>query len=133
MKECNCCFKNVRHIHRCFVNTSCSWKSCNNCINKQLKYKAGNQFTYTCPQCRKESEYHRHSRFCKWVKSNRGALRRILQLQSDYIKYITNKLIQVHLLVSSDTISIVSAPLVIEPPPEIEPIDHSGAEHYEFT
>jgi len=115
MRECNCCFKSCRTLTKCFVNNACSWKSCNNCINKQIRYGTGNQFLYKCPSCRTDSEYHRHSRFSKYVKQNRGALRKILQLQSDYIKNITNKLIQVHLLVSQESIAVIAPPEFFEP------------------
>ena len=111
MKECNCCYKNCKTLTKCFVNNSCSWRSCNNCINKQIKFENGNQFVYKCPYCRKDSEYHKHCRFSKYVKQNRGALRKILQLQSNYIKYITSKLIHVHMLISQD---MVFDPIYIE-------------------
>lgn len=131
MRECNCCFKSCRTLTKCFVNNSCSWKSCPACINKQIRYGQGNQFLYKCPLCRKESEYHRHSRFSKYVKQNRGALKKILQLQSDYIKHITNKLVQVHLLVSQDSISIVTQPMLLENS-SIDSITEDDP-NYEFT
>lgn len=100
-KECNCCYKNTRTISKCFVNNQCSWRSCNNCINRQIKMTNDMQYEYVCPQCKKTSNYHKHSRFSKYIKQNRAALLKIVQLQNEYIKSLNNKLTKVHLIVAS--------------------------------
>lgn len=102
MRECNCCMKNVKLLTKCFVNSSCNWKSCNNCINKQINLLESNKYIYKCPSCRKDSDFHKHSRFSRYVKQNRGALRRIMQLQNEYINKMTDKLSKIHLIVATN-------------------------------
>jgi len=64
-------------------------------MNNNLDYE------YTCPQCKKISNYHKHSRFSKYIKQNRGALMKIIQLQNEYIKSLNNKITKVHMIVAS--------------------------------
>ena len=103
MKECQCCAKNFRNLTKCFCNTKCTWKSCNSCIVKQIKLVDGVNYEYSCPHCQKVNNYHKHSRFAKFIKQNRSALKKILQLQNDYIKKITEKVNRIHYICLTNT------------------------------
>jgi hypothetical protein len=58
-------------------------------------------FIYTCPHCKKQSQFHKHTRFCKYIKSNRAALLKILKLQQEYIGKLNDKMTRIHFIVAN--------------------------------
>ena len=91
-KECNCCMKRSYNVSKCFVNNTCNWKSCAACIVKQIKMEDILTCKYDCPNCRQPSEYRKHSRFTKWSHQNRGAMKRIIDLQGKLLRMYDDRL-----------------------------------------
>ena len=96
-RECNVCFKNSNQLHKCFINNKCSFRMCGACVGKTLKLNTDDlDITFDCPQCRKQSVFHKHIKITKMIKGNRGILLNIYKQQRDYIKLLQQRLSNVN-------------------------------------
>mgnify|MGYP003631775347 CR=1 FL=1 len=110
-RECNCCCKKTLNNVRCFTNKQCNWRSCHNCVNKQLQLTRDTaDIIYQCPQCRKESIFQYHTRFTKWIKQSRSSLLTITKIQQDFIVTYSQTMTEIQYLATH----------LYDPTPEID-------------